>query len=398
MSSQEPGIQYLREIGFQKITGRWGLLERWKKEFGIAKGNKVWEEYIELCNSSLVGKLSFYEWKNSDIRISKALNEYYDDEVVRKACNYISNHKRFFGKTILEVGCDIGYMTGFLAKTFPDSKIVSIDRCKSAVEFAKSKITSMGITNVEFRVCDVSEIANSFDTVFAMRTLHENELYTPFNGDPLDYQIYSISTVYNEYLDKLVACTKHNGTLCIIQEDVNGLFVLGMSLYFQNKKLTLDLSTIQKFSCNNKNWDGNFAAFICINDGNCDNTVYDTEYSSCISTLYKKEYQSGEKVLYGIEALSYLSSNAGELIRGFHVVDADKRTIGRFALFYDKNGKDYVFFLYANGEVPTLTCEKTRPRIDNIMSFLDDIARSEKNAGHDVIPIDPNKDCIEGVS
>lgn len=90
---------------------------------------------------------------------------WYDGDIIRKACNYIDTHKDFFVETILEVGCEAGFMTGFLAKTFPKARIVSIDRSKAAIDIATKRIESLGIKNVEFRVSPLAEISEQFDTV-----------------------------------------------------------------------------------------------------------------------------------------------------------------------------------------------------------------------------------------
>lgn len=62
----------------------------------------------------------------------------------------------------------------FLAKTFPDARIVSIDRCAAAIEIAKAFAKKQGLENIAFLCCDLKEVEGSFDTVFSMRTLHEN--------------------------------------------------------------------------------------------------------------------------------------------------------------------------------------------------------------------------------
>ena len=34
----DPGLAYLNRIGFQRIKGKWGLLDRFKKDFGASEG------------------------------------------------------------------------------------------------------------------------------------------------------------------------------------------------------------------------------------------------------------------------------------------------------------------------------------------------------------------------
>ncbi len=131
----------------------------------------------------LSGSKEFYDFKNSDPEISRALSEAYDGDIIRKACNYISSHKDYFGETILEVGCDCGIISCFLAKSFPDAEIVSIDRCAAAIKIAKDFAKKQGLIYKEN-----PSVPMSFMTVHKSKGLEaENVIILNFNNALLGF-------------------------------------------------------------------------------------------------------------------------------------------------------------------------------------------------------------------
>ena len=152
------------------------------------------------------------------------IREYGD--VLRQACNYIASHKEYFGHTILELNCATGLMTGFLAGTFPGSKIVAIDENESALKAAEKRIADSGIGNVEFRNCSAGDVDGLFDTVFSMGTLPENmdEHLLPYAGEPLLYQFAAAHGIA-ETGDKIFPAVATSGLLPAV---VGVFFVLGL--------------------------------------------------------------------------------------------------------------------------------------------------------------------------
>merc|ERR1719409_582848 len=64
-------------------------------------------------------------------------------------------------KTILDVGCGIGGTSRFLARQFPDAKVLGITLSPQQVERATGLAKEAGLTNVEFKVVDA--LNNGFD-------------------------------------------------------------------------------------------------------------------------------------------------------------------------------------------------------------------------------------------
>lgn len=69
----------------------------------------------------------------------------------------------------LDVGCGGGDVTVALARMVPDGFVVGVDIDETVVETARQEAASAGITNVEFRVLDVTEPATGlagYDVVY----------------------------------------------------------------------------------------------------------------------------------------------------------------------------------------------------------------------------------------
>lgn len=67
--------------------------------------------------------------------------------------------------TVLEIGCGLGMLTGFIAKSIPAGKIVGVDISPDSIEYAKKKYASN--SNMSFRVDDMTDfkIGDTFDFV-----------------------------------------------------------------------------------------------------------------------------------------------------------------------------------------------------------------------------------------
>ncbi|CAG8518082.1 5925_t:CDS:1 [Paraglomus brasilianum] len=86
------------------------------------------------------------------------------------------------GSKVLDVGCGRGQVIIDLAKTFPNSTFVGYDRSTEAVAVANADVASAGLTNISFRVQDISKLkeAGEYDVILAMHTIHD--LADPVNA------------------------------------------------------------------------------------------------------------------------------------------------------------------------------------------------------------------------
>ena len=207
------GVKHVKRLGIRAINSQNKLEKEGSRIFG--KGFKGIVDRIQYDPHK-----SDYDVKNSDYDIAMFYSGAYDYHIIVNACDWIYEHKECFGKKILEIGCDCGFMTTFLATQFPDSHIVSIDREKNGLEIAKKNCEKFGVTNVEFIQSDLMDLDyGKFDTVFSMRTLIEN-LNPEFEKDNDWHQIeYSdrFSAGLEKLSSKLSSLIVENGTFVSIE-------------------------------------------------------------------------------------------------------------------------------------------------------------------------------------
>ena len=387
----DPGLKYLLEIGFERVKGKYGLSERLEKAFDKTKALQIWKEWHSLPT----GSKEFYDFKNSDPKLSKIFSEAYDFDILRKACNYVDSQKENFGATILEVGCESGYMTGFLAKTFPDARIVSIDRSQAAIDIAKQRADAIGIRNVEFRTAYLNAIEEKFDTVFCMRTIQENinSDDCPFIGEPLMLQFFLYDEMTEDYTKQLINCIKDDGTLCIFERVGHNPLMCGWMMGLCLAECAPDINTYQEIVCEEAGTQNTFQAFVCRNKTEGDPQKMINLWSNAIQIDV-----TGKAELTGWNALAYLSANAGEMIRGVRVIatDGGDEQVGRFAVFTDKDKDSLLYYLNAAGgsEIKLYGCPANEK--DKVLEHMQKTIDKNLYGGHRIVEIDPNEDFIEG--
>lgn len=264
----DPGLKYLQNAGFQRISGKYGLQDYFTSTFG-------WQKAIEICemlDSLEKGTMEFYEYKNSDPIISLALNRYYDTDIVRQACNWIAANKELFGDTILEVGCDCGIISCFLAQSFPYAKILSIDRSQNAIRNAELFANRMNVTNVTFKACDLREITGTFDTVFSMRTVHENynkdyEGLDDFLIKDLPEQAEMYRDLLKSYCHELKERMTEDGVLISIERIGRDALLLGWMEALHDQDLSFDLNRYTEIKTKEVEEESVFRAFIAFRKG-----------------------------------------------------------------------------------------------------------------------------------
>lgn len=75
------------------------------------------------------------------------------------------------GQTILELGCGWGSLTRWMAKAFPETRIVAVSNSRSQCEHIESQADREGLNNIVVRTCDMNEFdiePASFDRVVSV--------------------------------------------------------------------------------------------------------------------------------------------------------------------------------------------------------------------------------------
>ncbi len=158
---------------------------------------------------------AFYRFKNQTLEAGLTFSGAFSGEILRKMCAEIDGHPECFrsreekdeggssvrpeipeagcgiaGPKLLEVGCDCGIVTCFLAKRFPEASVRGLDRCPESIAAAKELAARLKLANAEFVTGTPEELlaeapegalsgtagnrAGGFDTVVSLRTMHEN--------------------------------------------------------------------------------------------------------------------------------------------------------------------------------------------------------------------------------
>lgn len=173
----------------------------------------------EVCYATDTNQL--YELYCSDLRLQRLVRGYWDFNLLQSTMAWILDHEMFFGKKILDVGCSDGVLTCFLAKLFPDSVVVGIDRSANAIHCAEDNKETLSLDNVEFVCSSLEEYGEAnFNTVFSSRTVHENiqeKDITDTDFETFSRQLEIFKEVYGPYTTLLTDHLSDGGTLVTIE-------------------------------------------------------------------------------------------------------------------------------------------------------------------------------------
>ncbi len=390
----DEGLKYLNLINFNRARGKNALEDRLIRLYGK---DKAYQE-LDKIDKIERGTTEFYDYKNSSYELSMAFNEAYDGDVIRKACNYIAAHKDCFGKTILEVGCESGNMTGFLALTFPDSKITAIDESEAAIRIAQLRTDRLNVKNVEFKHCALKDITEKYDTVFCMRTIRDNieEDDYPFVYEPIAYLFAFYQTVTETYTDEIIKRVKDFGKLCIFDRLASDPLMCGWMMALSEKKYGIVLDSYEKLICDDEiDEHTSFQAFICQSGIMNDTEELCNLWNKAVGVDLTRANKSNK--LSSWDALVYLHINAGKLLEGVYILDPrhKDKVIGRFGVFTDCDDPNIIYYLISNNDMVEVYYVPADYKEEAIKRMRENIKHIESD-GMKSRPIKPNKDIVEG--
>src|SRR5436853_6844696 len=75
--------------------------------------------------------------------------------------------------SILDFGCDVGLLTTFFARQFPDRSFVGLDRSVVSVAVAQERAAAFGINNIRFECLDLqqSRFTGTYDLIITTHAL-----------------------------------------------------------------------------------------------------------------------------------------------------------------------------------------------------------------------------------
>lgn len=276
--TKDIGLIHVEKLGIHGFRDGKALQHELKKKLGKSS-NEVLNSILDASNSGQT--LNFYNTKNQNYEVAMLLSGGYDADIIRKCCNWVADHKDLFGDTILEIGCDCGFMTTFLGSFFPDKTILAIDRSSAGIEIAKSNVEEFGLSNVSFLCTDVTELTDStFDTVFSMRTMQENNNIEDAQNPHLDLisQANVFAQIKQPYAKSLSHLVNEHGNLISIERVALDALLLGWIQALDNTGLKIDTNSNEQITAKEMNRTSFFQALVysnspCTNNDSFNNFI-----------------------------------------------------------------------------------------------------------------------------
>ena len=341
----------MKELGFRAGKNYSSAMQRIKNIAGETVAERVDQLVQERANGKRNDEV-FYAYKNQSQQLSMTITNAFDSDILRKACDWIAKNQDCFGDTILEVGCDCGIMTCFLAKTFPNAQITAIDKCTAGIENAKKLAKKLGITNVTFIVCALTEVPDKYDTVFCMRTLRENvDLKEDILND-ITVQADIFKPTVSAYIRQLHEKTKNAGNLIFIEKmNLDALF-LSVITALKEDNMMINLRNQQNIKCNELGHETHIQAFSVTAfetdilhdetmEADNDETSQEITPFELFTYACRKELNFDLSLYFGWNAKIVYEAKRGELITGYKVKSTDPFTKAVYTLWthkYDPTG------------------------------------------------------------
>ncbi len=360
------GKEYLKAIGFKPTAGYEDAMAYLTDQIGYMKAMGI----LDVVNNrrKQTGKFGdtdkgeIYPKKNKTLKMSIAVTAAYETEALTDICDYMMDHAEVFKGTVLDIGCDCGILSCFIAAQFPECTVVGVDRCAQAIPNAEELASSLGLTNVSFACNTLDHLNETYDVVLSSRTLMENitvPVFSFWDGTKRVGEIHC--NAFESYANALASHVKDDGCLVSIERLGPNPGTLGWIEALQNANLTI-CGKASGFMVTD---DDTFFASIS-KKTSAEKKSAEELYRKAISEVIIPNYKQ-----YGsFDAMGMLYLYAGKLIKGYCI--------------YDEHGKKAIKqVLYeCKGDPTTLLCEQQMgemivcSRIDNTPAILKDCIRT----------------------
>ncbi len=313
--TKDVGLEHVQKLKIRYARDDNKIISELSPKFGRDKSIKMLEDLYKGVDK---GSNPSYTKLTENYDFAMTYIGCMDADIIRSACNWVYNHQREFGDTILEVGCNCGFMTTFLASLFPEKKIIAIDLYQSCIDIAKVNVEKFGLTNVEFinaDICDLKDV--SVDTVFSMRIVAEL-VKNKYNKPMLELLEFAnaISEEIYDYAQAISRVLKDKGNLISLERlDLNVVFLSWINVLNQ-ADLKINIDTYEQLVCKSLEKSVNIQASISNKKENLEFKPIEDFLCCCF------KYISPFKPMYtGDEAKIMLLYRKGELVSGFKAIN-----------------------------------------------------------------------------
>ena len=211
MQNQDNGIikSFFEELGISPAADWDELCRRCEAVSGLTYIQQVMKIVNDRGQSKKGLDKALYNKKNTNFGFALTFTGGVDYNYLSNLFDWILKNEKYFGATILDVGCDIGIVSCFLGRLFPDKQIIAIDKFEKSIAIAQKLSEKLNVKNVVFKRTDVAKVDGVFDTVFSSRTMHENVGSTSLDMSRDLQQICDthkeLASAYSRELTRLVA-------------------------------------------------------------------------------------------------------------------------------------------------------------------------------------------------
>lgn len=164
----------------------------------------------------------FYQLKNKIFDASIYISAAFDGGVFRHIGNMVMDHSELFVGNVLDMGCDCGIVTCFMAKCYPDVSFTGVDINEKAIDNAKALAEKLEINNVSFECIDIYQMNDDveYDTITSFRVLldiaDDYARHLPFVGKR-DEREAAYENAFSKYAEVISKCLKDNGQLLTVE-------------------------------------------------------------------------------------------------------------------------------------------------------------------------------------
>lgn len=375
----DSGLLYVQKVGIKPARDMQMIYSMLTSKYGRLNAEKFLDTINELARSN---KDQQYEFKNANFDKCMIYTGGFDADIVRSASNWIVKNKDYFGEKILDVGCDCGFVSCFLGLTFPQARIISIDKGTNGINIAKQIAAKLGVHNIEFKSCALKDLTESgFDTVFTMRTMHENIQDDSEEDSLLD--ISEQADIYCEHLDDyakdLLSKLTDDGCLVSIERISRDALFLGWLESLGQNGMGFLADCYEELTCNELDEMSKFQAFICFKSAEEAIEPIEVFGFACERNiaLDLPKYE-------GDDANNLLELKRGELLKGYVLEDSMKKTRIKLAAWthkYDDTGM--IFFRNMNGNSTIEFYDLSQK--DDLLSEIEKAAEEFRNINGAVV-------------
>ncbi|MDD7160981.1 MAG: class I SAM-dependent methyltransferase [Candidatus Ornithospirochaeta sp.] len=205
-----------------------------------------------------------YNAKNKYLSLAKVINGNFDYSHYMTSLQWISDHSDLFGKTILDVGCDIGITSCFIASLLPESKVIGIDTSENGVRCAWDLAKELNLKNVSFECINLNSISldEKYDTVLSSKVFHENGGIIDYNPcTSMDEMADLIASSFRKYARALARHVKDEGNCITIEKLGRAELPWGWIQIMNRFGLVFNPENTSRYKCKEANRDSRMFAF-----------------------------------------------------------------------------------------------------------------------------------------